>query len=119
MSNISGCTNTFSQNETIMNHHHQDVLVDWTQIKTLYKQQSPRIQNNAHTNMNLQNATLGYGFLFEQKFTIESFPHDSGHTLVSAKYGYPKGSPKYQQLKKKSTTTAPSTVISSAHIQMT
>jgi hypothetical protein len=26
-------------------------------------------------------------------FSIESLVHDSGHTLVCAKYGYPKGSP--------------------------
>jgi hypothetical protein len=41
--------------------------------------------------------TLGYGFHFQQRnprtLPIESFAHDSGCTLVHAKYGYPKGSP--------------------------
>jgi hypothetical protein len=45
----------------------------------------------------LQNATLGYGFHFQHRnsraFPIESLAHDSGHTLVCAEYGYPKGSP--------------------------
>jgi hypothetical protein len=43
------------------------------------------------------NTTLGYGFHFQQRnprmLPIESLAHDSGHTLVCAKYGYPKGSP--------------------------
>jgi hypothetical protein len=28
-----------------------------------------------------------------ERLQIESFPHDNGRTLVSAKYSYPKGSP--------------------------
>jgi hypothetical protein len=41
--------------------------------------------------------TLGYGFHFQQRnprtLPIERFAHDSGCTLVHAKYGYSKGSP--------------------------
>jgi hypothetical protein len=31
--------------------------------------------------------------ILERFQTIERFGHDSGHTSVSAEYGYPKGSP--------------------------
>jgi hypothetical protein len=52
---------------------------------------------NTQTNMDLRNTTLVYGFLFEHRnsrtFAIESLAHDSGRTLLSAKYGYLKGSP--------------------------
>jgi hypothetical protein len=38
---------------------------------------------------------------------------------LCAEYGYPKGYPRHQQLKKKSAATALNTVLASAHIQMT
>jgi hypothetical protein len=47
--------------------------------------------------LDLQNTTLGYGFHLQHRnsrmFPIESLAHDSGRTLVCAKYGYPKRSP--------------------------
>jgi hypothetical protein len=46
---------------------------------------------------------------------LESFAHDSGCTLVRAEYSYPKGS----QVKEKSAATALSTVLASAHTQVT
>jgi hypothetical protein len=53
--------------------------------------------NNTQTNLDLRNATLGYGFHFQhinsRTFPIERFEHDSGRTLVYTKYGYPKRSP--------------------------
>jgi hypothetical protein len=45
--------------------------------------------------------------------------HDSGRTLVCAEYSYLKGSPNTKQLKKKSTTAAVNTVLTSVHTQMT
>jgi hypothetical protein len=48
---------------------------------------------------------------------IESLAHDSGHTFVRAEYGYQQGSPKHQQLKKKSAATALNSVLASAHNQ--
>jgi hypothetical protein len=48
-------------------------------------------------NLDLRNATLGYGFHFQQinfrTLPIESSAHDSERTLVCTEYGYPKGSP--------------------------
>jgi hypothetical protein len=64
-------------------------LITWMQVKALHKQQTSHIQSSSQTN-------LGYGFHFQQRnpipLLIESFAHDSGCTLVCAKYGYPKGS---------------------------
>jgi hypothetical protein len=49
------------------------------------------------TNLDLRNTTLGHGFHFHHRnprmFSIKSFVHDSGRTLVCAEYGYQKGSP--------------------------
>jgi hypothetical protein len=42
-----------------------------------------------------------------------------GRTFVRAKYDYPKGSPKNQQLKKESAATALNTVFASVHARMT
>jgi hypothetical protein len=87
----------FCKTETTRNHPHQNVLVTRTQVKTLYKQQTPHIKNNSQTNLDLRNTTLGDGFHFQHRnprtLPVESFVHDSGRTLVRAEYGYPKGSP--------------------------
>jgi hypothetical protein len=52
---------------------------------------------NTKTNLDLTNTTPGYAFRFQHKnsrtFPVEDLEHDSGRTLVSAEYGYPKGSP--------------------------
>jgi hypothetical protein len=86
----------FRKRETTNNHPHQNVLVTRTKVKTLYKQQTSHILNNAQTSLDLRNTTLGYGFHFQhgnsRTIPIESLAHDSGRTLVCAKYGYPKGS---------------------------
>jgi hypothetical protein len=67
------------------------------QVKTLYKQQTSLIQSNTKTNLDLRNTTLGYGFHIQHRnfgtFPVEDLAHDSGRTLVRAKYGYPKESP--------------------------
>jgi hypothetical protein len=87
----------FRKTERTRNHPHQNVLVTRTQIKTLYKQQTPHLQNYTQTNLDLRNTTLGYGFHFQHRnfgsFPVEDLAHDSGRTLVRAEYGYPKGSP--------------------------
>jgi hypothetical protein len=41
--------------QTTTYYPHQNVLVAWTQIKTLYKQQIPHVQNYIKTNLHLQN----------------------------------------------------------------
>jgi hypothetical protein len=51
--------------------------------------------------------------------TTKSFEYYSGHTLDLAKYGYLKGSLKYLQIKKESTTTALNTMLASVHTHMT
>jgi hypothetical protein len=51
---------------------------------------------NTETNLDLSNATLGYGYHFQHRNSktvpIESFEHNSGRTLVRAKDSYPEGS---------------------------
>jgi hypothetical protein len=58
---------------------------------------SSKLLNQSQTNLDLCNTTLGYAFHFQHRnstaFPIESLVHDSGRTLVCAKYGYRKGSP--------------------------
>jgi uncharacterized Zn-finger protein len=58
-------------------------------------------------NLSLRNTTLGYGFHFQHRnsrtFPIESLVHDSGRTFVCAEYGYPKGSPNTNSLKRNPT----------------
>jgi hypothetical protein len=85
--------------ETTRNYPHQNVLVTWTQVKTLYKQQTYLIQSNTRTqaNLDLPNTALGYGFHIQRRhfitFPVEDLVKDSGCTLVCAEYGYPKRSP--------------------------
>jgi hypothetical protein len=66
-------------------------------LETLYKQQISHILNNTQTNLDLRNTTLGYGFHFQCKISLNvsnrNLGHNSGRTLVCAEYGYPKGSP--------------------------
>jgi hypothetical protein len=80
----------FRKTEITWNHPYQNVLVTWTQVKTLYKQQT-------QTNLDLLNKTLGYGDHLQHRnsatFPVEDLAYDSGRTLVRAKYGYPRGSP--------------------------
>jgi hypothetical protein len=53
--------------ETTKNHPHQNVLVTWIQVETLYKQQTSLIQNNTQNNLDLWNTTLGYGFHIQHR----------------------------------------------------
>jgi hypothetical protein len=69
----------------------------WTQIKTLYKQQTSHVYNNIQTNLDLRNTILGYGFRFQQRhsrtFAIKNIEHNSGNTLEYAECSYTKLSP--------------------------
>jgi hypothetical protein len=79
------------------NEPRQNVPVTWLIVKSLHRQETSLIQSSNLTNLDIQNTTLGYGFNFQHRnpgaLPIESFMHDSGHTLVHAKYCYQKGSP--------------------------
>jgi hypothetical protein len=87
----------FRKMESTRNHPHQNVAVTRTQVKTLHKQRTSFIQSNTETNLDLRNASLGYGFHFPHRhsrmFPIESLAHDSGRASARAEYDYPKGSP--------------------------
>jgi hypothetical protein len=50
-------------------------------------------------------------------FPVKSFAYDSDLTMVRAENGYPNRISKYQQLNKKSATTALKTALASAYIQ--
>jgi hypothetical protein len=81
-----------------VNHLRQNVVVTQTQVKTLHKQQTSHTYIKQYSNQSgLRNATLGNGFYLQHRksrtLPIESFAHDSGHTLLCAEYGYLKGSP--------------------------
>jgi hypothetical protein len=68
-----------------------------SKLSTRNKLPLQKKKKNTQTNLDLRNTTLGYGFHFQHKnprmFLIESLAHDSGRTLESAEYGYPKGFP--------------------------
>jgi hypothetical protein len=70
---------------TTGNDPRQNVLVMWTEDKTLHMQQTFHTQRNNQTNLDLKDKTLGYGFCFQHRnpriLPIESFSDDSGRTL--------------------------------------
>jgi hypothetical protein len=83
--------------ETIRYCLHQNVLFTRTQIKTLYKQQTPHLQNYTQTNLGLLNTTLGNRIHFQYRntrtFPVEGSAHDNGRIMVCAEYGNTEGSP--------------------------
>jgi hypothetical protein len=66
------------------------VLVTRTQIKTLYKQQTPHLQNYTQTNLGLLNTTLGNRIHVQHRNTrtlpVEGSARDNGRTMVCAEY---------------------------------
>jgi hypothetical protein len=68
-----------------------------TQIKTLYKQQTPHLQNYTQTNVDLRNTTLGNHIHVQHRNTrmlpVEGSVHYNGHTMVCAEYSNTEGSP--------------------------
>jgi hypothetical protein len=83
--------------ETTRYCFHQNVLVTRTQIKTLYKQQTPHLQNYTQTNLGLRNITLGNRNHVQHRNTrtlpVEDSAHYNGRTMVCAEYGNTEGSP--------------------------
>jgi hypothetical protein len=88
----------------------------WTTISSpcnkWQNHESGFICENTQTNLDLRNATLGYGFHFQQinsrTFPVESFAHDSGR-IGTCPIQLSEGISKHQQLQKKSVTTTPNT----------
>jgi hypothetical protein len=74
------------QMETTTYYPHQNVLVALTQIKTLYKQQTPNLQNYTETNLDLRYTTLGNRIHAQHRNTlmlpVEGSANDKGCTIV-------------------------------------
>jgi hypothetical protein len=75
----------------------KNALVTRTQIKTLYKQQIPHLQNYTQTNLGLRNTTLGNLIHVQHRNTrtlpVEGSEHDNGRIMVCVEYGNTEGSP--------------------------
>jgi hypothetical protein len=71
-------TSHLHQSETSRSYSHQDVLVAWTKITALMKQQTTSVQNHPQTDLDLWYPTLGHGFQHQDPGTlpIESPAHD-------------------------------------------
>jgi hypothetical protein len=107
-----------SASETTRYCPHQNVLVAWTQIKTLYKQQTPHLQNYTQTiykqqtpqlhnytqtNLGLWNTTLGNHIHVQHRnartLPVEGSVHDNGRTMVCVEYSNTEGFPETRQLR--------------------
>jgi hypothetical protein len=44
---------------------HQDVLVTRAQVQTLYQQQTPHLQSNTQTHLDIRHSTLWYNIQFK------------------------------------------------------
>jgi hypothetical protein len=79
-------TSHLHQKETSRGYSHQDVLVAWTKITALIKQQTISVQNHPQTDLDLWYPTLGHGFHIQHQdpgtLPIESPAHDSRRTMV-------------------------------------
>jgi hypothetical protein len=88
------------QTETTRYFPHQNVLVTRTQIKTLYKQQTPHLQTYTQTNLGLRNTTLGNRIHVQHRNTrtlpVEGSAHYNGRTMVCAEYCNTEGSPNHE-----------------------
>jgi hypothetical protein len=66
-------------------------------MKTLYKQQTPHLQNYTQTNLDLRNTTLGNRIHIQdrniQTLSVEGSGYDNGCTMVCTEYGNMEGSP--------------------------
>jgi hypothetical protein len=66
-------------------------------MKTLYKQQTPYLQNYTQINLDLRNTILGNRIHVQhtntQALPVEGSAHDNGRTMVCAEYGNTEGSP--------------------------
>jgi hypothetical protein len=86
-------TSHLHQKETSRGYCHQDVLVAWTKITALIKQQTTSVQKHPQTDLDLWYPTLGHGFHIQHRdpetLPIESPTHDSRRTMVSAEHPYP------------------------------
>jgi hypothetical protein len=77
-----------AQTETTRNHPHQNVFVTWTQVKTLYKQQTYRISNKIQTNLDLRNTALGTASTSNIEI-IERFQSKALRIIVDAPWYVP------------------------------
>jgi hypothetical protein len=88
-------TTTFLQNITAWYLPHQDVLVTQTQVQPLYQQQTPHLQSNTQTHLDIQHSTLGYDLKFKHRnfreFSIKSLAANSDCPLVHSKFRHPQG----------------------------
>jgi hypothetical protein len=66
-------------------------------LKTLYKQQTPHLQNYTQINLGLRNRTLGNRIHVQNRNTrtlpVEGSAYDEGRTMVCAEYANAEGSP--------------------------
>jgi hypothetical protein len=74
---------------------HQDVLVTRTQVQPLSQQQSPQLQSDTQTHLDIRHSTLGYDLKFKHRnfgaFSIQSPAANSECPLVRAKFCHPQG----------------------------
>jgi hypothetical protein len=63
----------------------------------LYQQQTPHLQSNTQTHLDIRHSTLGHDLKFQHQnfgtFSVESLASDSGCPLVRAKLSHPQGPP--------------------------
>jgi hypothetical protein len=66
-----------------------------TQVQTLYQQQTPHLQRNTQTHLDVWHSTLGHDLKFQHRnfgtFSVESLASDSECPLIRAKLCHPQG----------------------------
>jgi hypothetical protein len=90
-------THTFLQNANNLESPSPNVLVTTTQVQTLYQQQTPHLQSNTQTHLDVWHSNLRHDLKFQHRnfgtFSVESLASISECPLVHAKLSHPQGPP--------------------------